>query len=157
MNRRTLLLAPLLLAACQTTPPTPSQIATDLTNLGAALTNDLVLLQPVLGIPDGTMRTYRTVIADVVSVAAQVSGLTLDPGIGVTAVFSDVQALLRASAPIVALLPPVWTEALAAANILLPTLAALAGVALPAATAPVLGVATSVPEARKTLAAHAKR
>ena len=74
-TRRSLLLgtAAVALSACSGSATTPAQVITDIENLGGALTNDLALLGPTLGIPAATITTIKTVVADIVSVGNNVA------------------------------------------------------------------------------------
>ena len=165
-TRRSLLLgtAAVALSACSGSATTPAQVITDIENLGGALTNDLALLGPTLGIPAATITTIKTVVADIVSVGNNVASGILSGGPGVQAVFTDIEAIVSAVTPFASLIPGPWTLALAAAQVLLPVLASLVGTALPASAAegPKAAFKASLPgmtiaEAEATLAAQAKR
>jgi hypothetical protein len=147
MNRRTVLLSgAALLAGCAPgATVTPAQVITDIENIGATFSADLSLLGPTLGIPAATVASIKTIVADIVSVGSSVASGVTAGGTGVTAVFNDVDLILTAVAPFAVLLPGPWTIALAAAQILLPTLASLVNVTLPAPASAFLAVRAALP------------
>ena len=137
MNRRTLLATvPLaILAACSNPAAVATQVAQGLSTIGAALLQDLTQLQSIIGIPAGTIASFSSIVAAIVSTAQQVASTGLAPATGIQSIFADLEKLVAASAPLAALLPGPWTAGLAAAMVVLPTLAALVGLVLPASAA----------------------
>lgn len=155
MHRRAFLatIPAVVLAACATNgapSQTPAQVIADLQVIASALANDMV----VLGIlPAATRATIQTAVTAIGAVAQKVAQGIQDGASGVQAVYADVQAILDASAPYVAMLPKQWVDGIAAAQALLPVLALLVGVSLPAPPAQ-LGRTTPA-AARAALAQHA--
>jgi hypothetical protein len=167
MNRRTLLLGACAMAAtlagCAST--TPAQIVTDLNNLAAAFTNDAALLAPSLGIPQATLDTIDAAVKAIAGIAGSVAtSVTMAP-VGIQGIFTDVEAIVAAAAPYASLLPGPWTAAIAAAEVLLPALAALVGAVLPTAAADAMLTAKfraslprpTVAEAEAVLAGQAQK
>lgn len=144
------------LAACTqsgTTTQTPAQVIADLQVIASALANDMV----VLGIlPAAARATIQTAVTAIGAVAQKVAQGIQDGASGVQAVYADVQAILDASAPYVATLPKQWVDGIAAAETLLPVLALLVGVSLPAPVPAAAALPKSTPAAaRAALAQHA--
>ena len=130
---------PLGLAGCA--GQTPNQILTDIGNIGAALGNALAKV-PTDVVPATMMTKLRLIDTDIVAAVAQVQSGALPRGTALQQAFGWVNEAITVAAgvPIPPGLPPqlvaAWTAVsmvLGAAQVVLPELAAAAGVPLPAA------------------------
>lgn len=156
-SRRALLatIPALALAACATNgapSQTPAQVIADLQIIANALINDAVVLT---GLPPDKAKIVRTAVDNIAIIAGKVAQGVQDGASGVQEVYAALQTIIDASAPYTALLPKQWVDAIAAAQTLLPVLALLVGVSLPAPPAQ-LGRTTPA-AARAALAQHAGR
>lgn len=172
MNRKTrraflVLSAAAALAACGAIAggggtATPAVVITDLKNLAETLANQSVLL---IAIPPQTRADISAAIAAISDVATKVANNLMTGATGVQAVFGALQTILAACAPFAAMMPGPWTTALGAAQVVLPVLATLLGIVLPASAArgsAVSAFSASLPHpdletARAFLVSHAGR
>ena len=161
LTRRLLLgaasVAPLALAGCA--GQTPSQILTDVANIGAALGNALAQV-PANVVSPTMVAKLRRIDADIVAAAAKVGSGALPSGTALQQTLGWINEAIAVAAavPIPPGLPPqlaaTWTSVrmvLSAAQVVLPELAAAAGVPLPAAaerTGPVAAYRAALPRFR---------
>jgi len=143
LTRRLLLgaasVVPLALAGCA--GQTPSEILTDIANIGAAFGNALTKV-PADVVAPAVVTKLRRIDADIVAAVAKVRSGALPSGTALQQTLGWVNEAITVAAgvPIPPGLPPqlaaTWTSVsmvLGAAQVVLPALAAAAGVPLPAA------------------------